>query len=72
MGESDPDFGDTAAEARFIGERLDGRVVMVPSAGHYPHAEYPEVVTPEVVRFLADEARWREGEDRAAETVSDA
>jgi pimeloyl-ACP methyl ester carboxylesterase len=62
MGDADPDFGDPAAEAGFIGERLDGRVVMVPSAGHYPHAEYPEVVTPEVVRFLAHEARWTERE----------
>ena len=58
MGASDPDFGDPAAEASFIGERLSGRVLMVPNAGHYPHAEYPEVVTPEIVRFLADEARW--------------
>lgn len=58
MGEGDPDFGDPAAEARFIGERLGGRVVMVPRAGHYPHGEYPEVVTPEIARFLADEARW--------------
>ena len=77
MGERDPDFGDPAAEARFIGERLDGRVVMVPSAGHYPHAEYPEVVTPEIVRFLADEARWTKREEptqdeRASGTVSDA
>jgi hypothetical protein len=31
---------------------------MVPNAGHYPYAEYPEIVTPEIVRFLADEARW--------------
>ena len=77
MGESDPDFGDPAAEAEFIRERLDGRVVMVPSAGHYPHAEYPEAVTPEVVRFLADEARWPGREQRAesaaaAETMAHA
>jgi pimeloyl-ACP methyl ester carboxylesterase len=77
MGESDPDFGDPAAEARFIGERLDGRVVVVPRAGHYPHAEYPEVVTPEIERFLADEARWPGGNDQAhaniaSDTASDA
>lgn len=58
MGASDPDFSDPTAEAGFIGERLGGRVVMVPNAGHYPHAEYPEVVIPEMMRFLADEARW--------------
>jgi pimeloyl-ACP methyl ester carboxylesterase len=68
MGEADPDFGDPAAEAKFIGDRLGGRVVMVPKAGHYPHAEYPEVVTPEVLRFLADEARWP---DRGARVNGD-
>jgi pimeloyl-ACP methyl ester carboxylesterase len=52
MGERDPDFPDPAAEARFIVGRLDGEVVMVPGAGHYPQAEYPEVVTPAVVEFL--------------------
>ena len=77
MGAADPDFPDAAAEADFIGERLGGRVLMVPSAGHYPHAEYPELVTPEVVRFLADEARWAESEagtpaDAATDSVSDA
>ncbi|HEX6843947.1 MAG TPA: alpha/beta hydrolase [Actinomycetota bacterium] len=53
MGERDPDFADPAAEARLIGDRLGAEVVMVPSAGHYPQAEYPEVVTPAVTGFLA-------------------
>lgn len=53
MGERDPDFPDPAAEARLIADRLRGRVLMVPNAGHYPQAEYPEVVTPAVVEFLA-------------------
>jgi hypothetical protein len=26
---------------------------MVAGSGHYPHAEYPEVVTPEVLALLA-------------------
>jgi pimeloyl-ACP methyl ester carboxylesterase len=53
MGERDPDFRDPAAEARLIAERLRAEVVMLPAAGHYPQAEYPEVVTPAVVDFLA-------------------
>jgi pimeloyl-ACP methyl ester carboxylesterase len=56
MGERDPDFADPAAEAAWIARRLDGEVVMVPGSGHYPQAEYPEVVTPEVLRFLRGEA----------------
>ena len=51
MGEQDPDFPDPAAEARWIGERLDGEVVMVPEAGHYPHAQRPDLVGPAVVAF---------------------
>ena len=52
MGERDPDFPDPAAEARLIAGRLDAQVVLVPGAGHYPQAEYPEVVVPAVVEFL--------------------
>jgi pimeloyl-ACP methyl ester carboxylesterase len=52
MGEKDPDFSDPEAEARWIGERLGGDVVMVDGAGHYPQAERPDIVTPAVVNFL--------------------
>ncbi len=55
MGDRDPDFGDPAAEAAFIAGRLDGRVVIVRGAGHYPHAEYPEIVNPAIVGFLHGE-----------------
>jgi pimeloyl-ACP methyl ester carboxylesterase len=53
MGERDPDFADPAAEAREIAERLDAEILMVPDAGHYPQAEYPEVVAPVVVSFVS-------------------
>lgn len=53
MGEADPDWPDPAAEADYIAGRLSAEVLMVPQAGHYPHAEYPEVVTPRVLQFLA-------------------
>jgi pimeloyl-ACP methyl ester carboxylesterase len=56
MGEKDPDFADPEAEAGLVAERLRGRVVMVPGAGHYPQAEAPEVTGPAVVEFL-DQAR---------------
>ena len=52
MGDRDPDFPDPAAEARFVADRLGGSVVMVPGSGHYPHAEYPEIVNPAIVGFL--------------------
>jgi pimeloyl-ACP methyl ester carboxylesterase len=52
MGTSDPDFRDPAAEADLVASRLGARKLLVESAGHYPHAELPEVVTPEVIAFL--------------------
>ena len=41
-----------AAEARWIADRLNGEVLIVPGAGHYPQAEFPEVVSPAVVEFV--------------------
>ncbi len=51
MGAQDPDFGEPAGEAQWIGEQLDAEVVVVPDAGHYPHEEYPDRVNPPLVRF---------------------
>jgi pimeloyl-ACP methyl ester carboxylesterase len=53
MGERDPDFRDPAGEAHWLSERLNAEVVMVPGAGHYPQAEYPEIVGPPVLAFVA-------------------
>jgi pimeloyl-ACP methyl ester carboxylesterase len=52
MGQKDPDFPDPAAEAHLVAETLGGAVLMVPDAGHYPQAEYPEVPGPAVTEFL--------------------
>ena len=51
MGDRDPDFRDPVGEARWIGERLGADVVTVPGAGHYPQAQYPELVNPALVAF---------------------
>jgi pimeloyl-ACP methyl ester carboxylesterase len=53
MGERDPDFADPAGEARWLSDGLKGEVVMVPGAGHYPQAEYPEIVGPPVLAFVS-------------------
>lgn len=52
MGEKDPDFADPTGEANWIAKRLACEVLMVAGAGHYPQAEFPEIVSPAVVRFL--------------------
>lgn len=54
MGENDPDFPDPAAEARLVADRLNGRTLLVPGAGHYPQAQHPDVVAPEIARFLSE------------------
>lgn len=52
MGDKDSDFDDPTGEAKLLGERLGATVKMVPDAGHYPQAEYPEVVSPLIADFL--------------------
>jgi len=51
MGEKDRDWADAAEEGRFIAETLGGELIVVPNAGHYPMAEYPEQVSPAVQAF---------------------
>jgi len=53
MGERDPDFPDPQGEANWIAQALNGEVVMVPEAGHYPQSQQPEVTTAAVLGFLA-------------------
>jgi pimeloyl-ACP methyl ester carboxylesterase len=52
MGSKDPDFKDPEAEARRLAETLNTRYVMVKEAGHYPHAEMPEVTASTILPFL--------------------
>ncbi len=54
MGTQDPDFTNPSVEAHWIADRLSGRVVMVDHAGHYPQAEYPDLVTQAVLTFLKE------------------
>jgi pimeloyl-ACP methyl ester carboxylesterase len=52
MGERDPDFPDPRAEAEWIADALNGTVVIVPEAGHYPQSQQPEITTTAVLQFL--------------------
>lgn len=56
MGDSDADFKDPAGEAKWIGEKLNAQVVLVPEAGHYPQSQRPDITTPAVLGFLASVA----------------
>jgi pimeloyl-ACP methyl ester carboxylesterase len=51
MGTKDKDWPDPEAEARFVAESLRAELLLVPGGGHYPMAEYPDVVMPPVVDF---------------------
>lgn len=53
VGTLDPDYRDPAAEADWIAS-LGAEVVRVADAAHYPHAQRPEIVVPETLRFLAE------------------
>lgn len=54
MGSLDPDFKDpnSEAEARWVAESLKGRYAMIDGAGHYPHAEMPDITAPIILEFL--------------------
>ena len=52
MGTRDPDFTDSAAEARWLAEQLGAGSLIVEGAGHYPHAEMPDRITPQVLSFI--------------------
>ena len=54
MGERDPDFPDPSEEATWIAETLNGSVVMVPEAGHYPQSQQPELTAEAVLRLPCD------------------
>ncbi len=54
MGSRDPDFKDPQAEASWVAQQLNGNLKMIGGAGHYPHAEMPELVLPEMINFLKE------------------
>lgn len=51
MGTRDPDFKNPEAEAKIVAERTRGTYEMVPDAGHYPHAEMPDAIAPDIIAF---------------------
>jgi pimeloyl-ACP methyl ester carboxylesterase len=57
MGALEPDFQDPEREAQWIATQLHSTVVMVPDAGHYPHAQQPDLVNESIVSFLNDTVR---------------
>jgi pimeloyl-ACP methyl ester carboxylesterase len=54
MGTRDPDFPDPAKEATLVAARTHGTARMIEGAGHYPHAEMPDVTGEQVIAFLRE------------------
>ncbi len=52
MGSRDPDFKNPESEALWVAAHLNGEYTMIEGAGHYPHAEMPEVTAPLVLSFV--------------------
>jgi pimeloyl-ACP methyl ester carboxylesterase len=59
IGAADPDFSDPAAESAWIAS-IGGASELVPDAGHYPHAQRPDITVPATIEFL-DRLRAAEG-----------
>jgi pimeloyl-ACP methyl ester carboxylesterase len=53
IGDGDPDFTDPVAENEWV-NGLGGHSEIVPDAGHYPHAQRPDIVVPATLAFLAE------------------
>ena len=52
MGSKDPDFKNPTVEAKRVAEAVRGDYKMIENAGHYPHAEMPEVTAPLMIAFM--------------------
>ncbi|WP_432483666.1 alpha/beta fold hydrolase [Kineococcus esterisolvens] len=52
VGELDPDYRDPAAELTWMAGQLPAEAFLVPRAGHYPHAQRPDLVAPRVVELV--------------------
>jgi pimeloyl-ACP methyl ester carboxylesterase len=52
MGSRDPDFKDPTAEAQRIAQAIHASHHIIPGAGHYPHAEMPEITVPLILNFI--------------------
>ena len=52
MGSKDPDFKNPEAEAKRVATAVRGEYRMIENAGHYPHAEMPEVTAPLMIAFM--------------------
>jgi pimeloyl-ACP methyl ester carboxylesterase len=65
MGSKDPDFKNPESEAKWVAENLKGTYRMIENAGHYPHAEMPEVTGPLMLAFMqslseiSQEKQWQ-------------
>jgi pimeloyl-ACP methyl ester carboxylesterase len=52
MGSKDPDFKNPEAEAKRVADAIRSNFKMIAGAGHYPHAEMPEVTAPLILNFI--------------------
>ena len=52
MGSKDPDFKNPIAEAKRVAEAVRGDYKIIENAGHYPHAEMPEVTILLMLDFM--------------------
>jgi len=53
IGDHDPDFRSPADELAFDTQAIGSEGLLVTDAGHYPHAQRPDIVMPAILQFLA-------------------
>ncbi|WP_163541115.1 alpha/beta fold hydrolase [Occultella kanbiaonis] len=53
IGDHDPDFGSPADELAWATAAIHAEGALIPDAGHYPHAQRPDLVAPAALAFLS-------------------
>lgn len=53
MGEADSHFPNPREEGQQIADGTGGELVVIPGAGHYPYAEYPDLVGQAITSFAS-------------------
>ncbi|NPV75013.1 MAG: alpha/beta hydrolase [Anaerolineae bacterium] len=52
MGSKDPDFKNPEKEGQRVASAIGGSTMIIENAGHYPHAEMPEITAPLMISFM--------------------
>lgn len=69
FGSKDPDYKDPQAEMEKLQKMFDAQALMIEGAGHYPHAEFPEITNPAIIDYIKGITHDKETETQPTEST---